>query len=171
MSETSFVRQMDRLTDMLTNDRTDKPRVQPTVAWTIRVIKSIQLPLTPRHFKGLEIFMPYRRVALLPFWYYHKKMFIKYTKKKLIYSYKIIIYSHIFNFHFYCVFPLAILEVLYPLLFGLQRTKAEKSQKLVNKSYTNIIFFFKDIFLNHVFKIHFKRILKMRSYFWNIFIK
>ena len=58
---------------------------------------------------------------------------------KSIYSYKIIIYSHIFNFHFYCVFPLPISEVLHPLLFGLQKTKAEKNQKLVNKSHSNII--------------------------------
>ena len=93
----------------------------------------------------------------------------KIQKIKLIYSYKIINFSHIYYFHFYCVFPLPISEVLHPLLFWLQRTKAEKSQK--QKLHKYCLIFFKDIFLNHISKIHFKRILKIRSYFFNTFTK
>ena len=128
----------------------------------------LQLPLTPRHFKGLEVFMPYRRVALLPFQnnctqnvcqIYNIQKWIQFLQIKSL-------FIHMFlHFTFYFRFK----KLPHFLSFLLQRTNAEESQKLVNKSHTNIFFliFFRNIsiLLNHVFRIVFKKFLDMWSYF------
>ena len=70
--------------------------------------KQLQSPLTPWHLKGLEDFMPYRRVALLLFWNYCTKKIVYqiYKKQKwnqFIHIISLFIFSF-FIFHFYCDF-------------------------------------------------------------------